>query len=76
MPKNSSENSNRMQWYMAGVLITVLVAVSGWSIDHLYSNLKEGQSEIKATVKEVNKSVKENFKEISGLSARIAKLEP
>jgi len=80
MPKTKNGDSKKLFWYMGSCLVSSLLIVAGWSIDHLYSNLKEGQAEIKTSVKdgqkEIKDSVKENFREISALSARVAKLEP
>ena len=51
--------------FIAGVIIAIFSGMT----NHLYSNLIDGQTEIRL-------DIKQNFKEISGLSARVAKLEP
>ncbi len=69
MPKR---NADKIKWYAAGIVITIL----GWSLTQVYNNVMAGQESLVKGQDKIEDLVRENFKEISGLSARIAKVEP
>jgi len=69
MPKKQQE---KIAWYAVGLVVLVL----GWSLTEVYNNVIEGQKNLVAGQAKIQDSVMDNFKEISGLSARIAKVEP
>ena len=56
-------------------VVVTLFGVLGWSLNQNFQDIKDGQKEIKHSLEENRHDIKINFRELSGLSARISMVE-
>ena len=62
---------------IAGVcfIVVTLFGILGWSLNQNLQDVKDGQKEIKRSLEENRHDIKINFRELSGLSARVSMVE-
>ncbi len=58
-----------------GVILLLLFGLLGWSLNLHYMDIKEGQREIKRSIENNQKDIKLNYRELSGLAARVSMVE-
>lgn len=58
-----------------GFILVMLLGVLGWSLNQNFMDIKDGQKEIRRMIEENRKDIKLNFRELSGLSARVSMVE-
>jgi len=58
-----------------GFILVLLLGILGWSLNQNFMSLQKGQEDIKTLVEENRQDIKLNFRELSGLSARVSMVE-
>lgn len=58
-----------------GFILVMLLGILGWSLNQNFQDIKDGQKEIKRSLEENRHDIKLNFRELSGLSARVSMVE-
>ena len=58
-----------------GFIFVMLLGILGWSLNQNFMAIKSGQTDIQDSIQENRKDIKMNFRELSGLSARVSVVE-
>ena len=58
-----------------GFIFVMLLGILGWSLNQNFMAIKSGQTDIQDSIEENREDIKMNFRELSGLSARVSMVE-